>query len=64
MTRKAVGTITLVGENECTFPAAVGHRLFSFAIYIEDDAGNVVHRNLESLIGESARMFVGYLTMN
>ena len=60
MTRGEVETITLLGQIECAFVAAVAHWLFDLAIYIEDEAGEIFFKSHEDLSREGAQVLVIY----
>ena len=60
ITRAEVETITLLGQNECAFVAALADWLFDLAIYIEDDAGEVLFKSFEDLSREGAQVLVIY----
>ena len=60
ITRGEVETITLLGQNECAFIAACASWLFDFAIYIEDDTGEVLFKSYENLSKEGAQVLVIY----
>ena len=60
ITRNRVDTITLLGQNECAFIAAVAHWLFDLAIYVEDDAGDVLFKSRADLHREGAQVLIIY----
>ena len=60
ITRGEVETITLLGQNECAFIAAFALWLFDLAIYVEDDAGEVLFKSCEDLNREGAQVLVTY----
>ncbi|KAL8733758.1 MAG: hypothetical protein Q9166_001952 [cf. Caloplaca sp. 2 TL-2023] len=56
ITRGGVERITLLGQVECAFIAAMGHWLFDLAIYIENDAGEVIFTSGEHVGREEAQV--------
>lgn len=60
ITRGEVETISLHGQNECAFIAAVAKWLFDLSIYIEDDSGDVFFKSSEELSREDAQVIVIY----
>lgn len=60
ITRGKVEAVTLLGQNECAFIAALGHWLFDLATYVEDNAGCVLFQSWEELTREEAQVRVRY----
>lgn len=60
ITRAEVESITLLGQHECAFMAALAHWLFDLAIYIEDDTGEVLFKSYEDLSRAGAQVIVIY----
>ncbi|KAL8910021.1 MAG: hypothetical protein Q9171_004681 [Xanthocarpia ochracea] len=62
ITRGKVEKITLLGQNECAFIAALASWLFDLKIFIEDDAGNVFFTSRETPHKAEAQVVVVYTT--
>lgn len=62
ITRGKVERITLLGENECAFIAALASWLFDLKVFIEDDDGSVIFASRETLCKADAQVVVRYTT--